>query len=394
MLNQLISILRRFSGLTLLGLLLAGCSSSISSSSPAAPLLDSIYASGGHTCGLDVTGSVWCWGHNQYGELGNGGMQDSASPQRVQGLPVGMRVLAAGPGHNCALTASGAGRCWGQNGAGQLGNGTQTDESSPVETSQLSGMVRDISVGLEHTCVLNAVGGVRCWGANTSGQLGVDGLQASLSPVEVTGLGSGVSALSSGWQHTCLLTLAGGVKCWGKNAHGQLGNGTTVDSRVPVDVSGLNFGVKAISAGAEHTCALTALGAVKCWGRNTSGELGNGSNLDSALAQDVSGLSAGARSVAAGGDATAAHSCAVTVSGAVVCWGSNDSGQLGDGTTSSSNVPVTVQGLTYGMRAVTTGGRHACALSAVGGMVCWGDNQFGQLGDGSTQSSLKPVEVK
>jgi len=215
--------------------------------------------------------------------------------------------------------------------------------------------------------------------------------------VDVSGLGSANSALASGWNHSCVLTPPGGVRCWGRNDHGQLGNGTTSDSASAVDVSGLGFGVKAVSAGAEHTCALTAIGAVKCWGRNQFGQLGNGSNLDSATPQDVSGLSAGARFISAGGEISSegsAHTCAVTVSGAVMCWGANQSGQLGDGSTTNSSVPDNVQGLSFGIRGIAVGSAHSCALTGTGGTVCWGDNQFGQLGNDSRQGSLVPVDVK
>jgi alpha-tubulin suppressor-like RCC1 family protein len=341
-----------FALLVLLTLALSGCGSPTGSSSAAGlPLMDSISAGGGHTCGLDVTGGVWCWGEDMPGV--------TASPARVADLSLGVRGLATGPRHNCALTATGALRCWGANQVGQLGNGGTTDSQVPVDASQVGGITRAVSAGLDQTCVLNAVGGVVCWGA-------------SGGPAEVSGLGSGMKAISSGWHHTCALTMAGGVKCWGSNQYGQLGNGSTVDSQDPVDVSGLGFGVQMISAGAGHTCAITAVGAVLCWGRNQSGELGDGSTNDSAIPVQVSGLGAGARAVSAGGDDSAGHSCALTVSGAVVCWGSNSAGQLGDGTTTNSAVPVQVQGQTVGLRSVAAGGRHSCALTATGGTVCWG----------------------
>lgn len=392
----MLSLLVRFLGLMVAVLLFSACTAAAGSGATSAPLLDSMVASAGHTCGLDVTGGVWCWGQNQMGQLGSAATQDSSSPVNVGDLGAGNRAISTGPVHTCALVASGQVRCWGGNAAGQLGSGTHVDSRAGVEAGSLPGISRALAAGAEYTCVLNAVGGVLCWGSNAHGQLGVAAVDASDTPLDVTGLGSGLTALSSGWYHTCALTVAGGVKCWGDNQYGQLGNGTTTDSPLPVDVEGLNFGVRQISAGAGHTCALTAVGAVKCWGQNQSGQLGNGSNQDSSTPQEVSGLSAGVREVSAGGDAStgAAHTCAITVSGGVVCWGSNLSGQLGDGTNTDSNIPVSVQGLTYGMRAVTAGGAHTCALGATGSALCWGDNQYGQLGDGSQHSSPQPVTVK
>jgi len=381
--------------LAILPFCLSGCADSETQPDAKPPLLDSLSANGNHTCGLDITGKVYCWGSNKFGELGIGSNQENKRPILVKNLSIGNRYISTGYEHNCVLTASGGVRCWGHNQAGQLGDGTQADSNLPVEVIHDSGIARGLSTGIEHSCILNSLGGVECWGANTFGQLGVEGYEFSKNPIGVTNLGSGTTQISSGWYHTCALTVAGGVKCWGSNKSGQLGNGTFSDSRIPVDVIDLNFGVRAISAAAEHTCAITAVGAVKCWGSNQSGELGNGNNENSNSPQDVIGLAAGIRAIAVGGEPTkGSHSCAVTVSGGVVCWGSNENGQLGNGNTTDSNIPLDVQGLPFGMRGVATGGRHSCALTTTGGIYCWGDNQFGQLGNGSTQGSSKPIELK
>src|SRR5262249_24708780 len=161
--------------------------------------------------------------------------------------------------------------------------------------------------------------------------------------------------------------------------HGQLGNGTNTTSNVPVSVSGLASGVSAIAAGSAHTCALTSAGAVKCWGRNDVGQLGNGTNASSNVPVDVTGLESGVSAIAIGADAQS--TCALTSAGAVRCWGHNALGQLGNGTTTSSNVPVDVTGLESGVSAISVGLAHACAVTSAGAAKCWGRGFFGELGN-------------
>jgi len=297
--------------------------------------------------------------------------------------------VSSGQWHTCALTTSGGVKCWGWNGTGQLGNGGTTPSTTPVDVSGLSSGVAAIATGGFHTCALMTSGGVKCWGRNDQGQLGNGGTTLSTTPVDVSGLSSGVAAIATGGFHTCALMTSGGVKCWGRNDDGQLGDGTTHDSTTPVNVSGLPSGAKAISAGGDHTCAVTTEGAAKCWGFNKEGALGNATTTNSSTPVGVSGLSSGVAAISAGGR----HTCALTTSGGVKCWGWNGTGQLGNGGTTPSTTPVDVSGLSSGVAAISAGGSHTCALLTSGGVKCWGDGVYGQLGNGIKKNRTAPIAV-
>ena len=205
--------------------------------------------------------------------------------------------------------------------------------------------------------------------------------------MDVSGLTSGVQAIATGYNHTCALTASNGVKCWARNSHGQLGDGTYTDRYIPVNVVGLSSGVQAIAAGGTHTCALTAFGGVKCWGYY---DYGNYHDYFPNAPVDLGGLTSGVQAIAA----KLWHTCALTNSGGVKCWGFNSFGQLGNGTTTIFYTPpVDVVGLSSGVQAIAAGGLHTCALTASGGVKCWGQNTYGQLGDGTTTDRYTPVDV-
>ena len=342
-----------------------------------------------HTCALTRVGGVKCWGYNGYGQLGDGTAFNSAAPKDVSGLTSGVSAIASSNLHTCALTSVGGVKCWGWNAYGQLGDGTGGNNLVPKDVSGLTSGVSAITSGGFHTCALNSAGSVKCWGYNVSGQLGDGTGGNSLVPKDVSGLTSGISAITSGNQHTCALTSAGGVKCWGYNGYGQLGDGTSGNSLVPKDVSGLTSGVRAIASNQHNTCALTSVGGVKCWGYNNSGELGDGTNIHSPVPKDVSGLTSGISAIAPGYN----HGCALTSGGSVKCWGYNGYGQLGDGTKINRLVPIDVSGLTSGVSAISAGGSHTCALTSLGGVKCWGWNAYGELGDGTNIDALVPKDV-
>ena len=341
-----------------------------------------------HTCAVTRAGGVQCWGSNLKGQLGNGTTTDSATPVDVSGLASTVTAIAAGDSHTCAITSGGGVKCWGWNLYGQLGNGTTNDSATPIDVSGLASGATAIAAGRGWTCALANGGGAKCWGSNGQGQLGNGSLTSTSTPVDVVGLSSGVTAIVAGSFHTCALMRGGGVKCWGW-AQGQLGNGS-VQSLKPVDVAGLAGGVMAITAGEDHTCVVTNSGGVKCWGINDSGQLGTGSSARSGTPVDVAGLSSGVTAIASGNF----HTCALMNGGSVKCWGFNASGQLGNGTTTDSTTPVDVADTANGVTSIAVRADQSCALMTGGAVFCWGLNAGGQLGNGTTTDSDVPVEVR
>jgi alpha-tubulin suppressor-like RCC1 family protein len=325
------------------------------------------------TCEVTTVGAAWCWGDNSYGELGNGGATPmSLTPVAVSGLASGVRSITVGGAFACALKTAGAVVCWGNN---EFASGAEIDSNTPVAIAGLSTGITSIIAGYGHACAIDADGGVKCWGANSFGQLGDGSTTNSKAPATVSGLSSGVVAIAAGSDFTCALTSAGQVLCWGDNAEGQLANGSTVSSDEPVAIASLPMDVVAIVAGGSHACALTSSGLMPCWGAQVQ--------------QAITGLSSGVAAMAAGQD----HTCALMTSGAVECWGSNEFGQLGNDSTINSDPPVSVSGLSSGVAFIAAGNYDTCALTVAGAALCWGENDDGQLGDNSTTTSLVPVSV-
>lgn len=338
-----------------------------------------------HTCAVQ-NGAAKCWGRNQGGQLGDGSLIGRHAPGPVFGLGSGVQAISASRVHTCAVQ-NGAAKCWGANDSGSLGNGAWEPSYVPVQVTGLDAGVQMIGGGYFHSCALHN-GAVKCWGDNRNGQLGIGTTEWSNTPVQVNGLESDVTAISVGENHACALKSVGAVVCWGANDKGQLGDGSTLDRLLPVAVSGLSHGVQAISAGVKHTCARTTAGTVKCWGDNASGRLGDGTTDDRLVPTEIPGF-ANVAEVSAGG----AHTCA-RQQGAAKCWGNNAAGQLGIGMLGFQPSPTQVVGLSSGVHAVSTGGYHSCAVAgATHAAMCWGFNMYGQVGDTSQLSSNSPQPV-
>ncbi|HOX07491.1 MAG TPA: serine hydrolase [Planctomycetota bacterium] len=309
-----------------------------------------------HTLALKADGTVLAWGLNTSGQLGDGTKTTRLTPVAVPGL-TGVVAVAAGNGHSLALLSDGTVRAWGVNKSGQLGDGTTTMRLVPTAVPGLVG-VAAIAAGGTHSLALTSGGAVLAWGANGKGQLGDGTTTTRKTPVAVTGLGSGVARIAAGLTHSLAVTTAGAAMAWGDNAYGQLGDGTTTGRKAPVAVTGLGSGVSAVAGGGYHTLAVLADGTVKSWGRNSNGQLGDGTTTTRKTPVAVSGVS-GALSVAAG----SGHSVVRLSDGTAKAWGSNASGQLGDGTTTKRLSAVAMTGVS-GAVSVAAGGNQTILAAA------------------------------
>jgi len=333
------------------------------------------------SCALLSDGRAKCWGYNPNGELGVDPECDPVTnqceafvvgtPLEVQGLSDATRITA-GLGLVCAIIEDHTARCWGYNGGGELGDGTTTSSSSPVVVAGLTDVI-DMIAGYG-VCALLGDGTVACWG----GLIGH-------TPQMISDLSNVQGIAGDPLQTACALLDDGTLACWGSNEYGQLGDGTTEDSSVPVAVQGLSD-VAQIAGDGKHFCARLEDSTVECWGYNEHGELGDGTTTNSSTPVVVKDLSDVTELASRG-------SCAVLDDGTARCWGWNYVGQLGDGRTEDSSVPVAVQGLSDVMQIELAHTHHACALLQGGVVKCWGNNLYAELGDGTRTNSSVPVTV-
>jgi len=374
-----------------------------------------ISASGEHPCAL-TGGRAYCWGNNNDGELGNGTTTSSSVPVPVTtgGVLAGKTLTEITTGDSldtCALDTAGAAFCWGKGSLGLLGNGLTISSTLPVAV-KTSGVLAgktltQISAGYNETCALDSVGAAFCWGNNLNGELGNGTTTSSSVPVAVktSGVlaGKTLTQISAGFLEVCAVDSAGAAFCWGFNGSGQLGNPSASSSDVPVavDRSGVLAGrvLTQISAGFLQVCGLDSAGHAFCWGNNAYGQLGNGTTTSSdvPVATQTSGALAGKALTQV--STNFYQTCAVDSVGTSYCWGGNPDGELGDGTTQDSHIPVAVDtnGALAGktLAQISSGDDNTCAQRSVGTVYCWGSNEHGQLGSGTAAlGSTVPVAVK
>jgi cysteine-rich repeat protein len=362
-----------------------------------------------HTCALAEDGAVRCWGNGEYGRLGQGNTRvigDDEPALEGEDVDVGGRVvsLVAGGHHTCALMETGAVRCWGYSGHGELGYGNteaigDNEDVREAGDVDVGGRVVSLAAGLYHTCALMETGAVRCWGYNAYGQLGygyTSNVGSSNEPKDAgdVDVGGRVVEVEAGGLHTCVRLESGAVRCWGRNNYGQLGYGDTDnrgDNELAREAGDVNVGgtVLELTAGWNHTCARLEGGAVRCWGYNASGQLGYGDTITRGDDEfpatggdvDVGGLVV---ELTAG----EAHTCARLEGGTVRCWGSGGSGRLGYGdvvTRGNDEYPWEAGDVDVGgpVLELDAGQAHTCARLESGRVRCWGEGSHGRLGYGN-----------
>jgi alpha-tubulin suppressor-like RCC1 family protein len=329
----------------------------------------SITAGGHHACGLTVDGHAYCWGRNNAGQLGDSTTTDRATPEPVTG-GITFAQIAAGAQHTCGVSTTNEVYCWGSNEHGQLGNGGRAIARSPFRVAD-DLMATSVAAGALHTCALlkhwEKEGRALCWGNNANGQLGTLDNEDAVLPSPAFGVIAYVS-LAAGDSHTCGATTAGKVFCWGANDRGQLGNGSTSFSKVPflTPINRKETFIKVV-AGTKHSCGLTEDNEIYCWGENGAGQIGNGKNSGRALFPAWLKDPLGYTGLAAGGSAT----CALRRDGSVVCWGSNEAGQLGTAPSAGNRAPApALEGVA--LKDLSLGSTYGCGIGPEGAASCWG----------------------
>jgi alpha-tubulin suppressor-like RCC1 family protein len=352
-----------------------------------------------HTCGVAADSTVYCWGLNDRGQLGNDtgfigtspcSSACSLTPTRVSGGRKFVTVRAGGH-HTCALSAEGEAYCWGDNGYGQaLGDGSSAVLYTSLPVGVAGGHTfSTLSAGANHTCGIATDGNAYCWGWNQDGQLG-DSSTATLRLVVRVAGGISFSDIGAGERHTCGVAIGGAAYCWGWNIDGQLGTGTTNADSAPAPIGGILF--LSVTAGERHSCGVSLSGTAYCWGPNSAGQLGSGDTTGALTPQQVQGTQTFA-AVSAG---LQPLTCGLATNGSAYCWGSNNQGQTGSGGPLAepyfASAPTLVVG-GHTFMLVSAGGQHACALGSDGIAWCWGAGYLGQLGEGTISGWTSPRRV-
>ena len=356
------------------------------------PILTDINSGTSHSCAILDDGSIRCWGNNANGQLGDGSRDDRLIPTLVN-TPLGRNAtsLSTGLAHSCAIFDDHSLRCWGDNSYGQLGDGTLIERILPTSVNLGNGRSAiSVSLGQTHTCAILDDNSLKCWGGNANGQLGDESTSDRKSPQSISFGGYDVTSVSAGAYHTCALLNDTSINCWGDNWHGQLGDGSNDKQLTPVSL-GDQYQSRSISSGSFHTCAIMINNSLYCWGLNSGGQLGNGdfnnTNVPSMVALSENQITS---TVGSGFH----HTCVILDVGAIMCWGDNTKGQLGDGT-NIGKLLVNEVSIPEGRLAlsISVGQRHSCAILDDATLYCWGMNSHGQLGNGANSNRNTPEGI-
>ena len=353
---------------------------------------DSLIGSGINTnCALDENGEISCWGSGLYGKLGTGSTTGSDQPVFVSGVG-GYSQLTSGDDHTCAIKNNVDIYCWGGNFEGQFGSGNTSGSSTPILTTSFNSSIISIEAGGKHTCALLANGDMYCWGRGVDGQIGYNNATTTYSPQLVL-LPRSAIAIDAGDSHTCAILDNNSMMCWGSNDFGQVGDGTTNQRDVPVYVEnfiGANVYPIAVSGGSLHTCALLNDGSINCWGRNNNGQLGTYSGDSSSPVSISLGSNVSAMQITSNGG----HNCVLLTNKTLNCWGQNNWGQVGDGTITNKFVPTYVEMENQeSVEYVSASKDGVCVVLENLKLSCWGANYDGQVGDGTTIAKVKPTSI-
>ncbi len=349
-------------------------------------------------CAINEEGTPYCWGDNTQGSFGTGATIASNAPIQAFGggtdwVSFSTNISNGIAGHTCGVRTSGALYCAGNNSSGQLGTGTTTPSTVPIQESSALTNWKEVDVGDAHTCAMKIDGRLFCWGSNTSGQIGSSvAASPQLSPIEVAGTFTDWTDFTVGAAHSCGIRNNGEAYCWGENGSNQLGDGTTNDSSIPVLVGGGGSNWVKIDSSNEHTCGITQSAQAYCWGRGTFGRLGNNLTANAATPDIVQGGYTDWTDISAGYSAT----CGLR-SGHLWCWGNRADYVIPDGgaTSGTQMTPVEETGLFDDWVGISLEWENACAIrTGTGKFYCWGANDFGQIGNGTTATpATTPVEV-
>ena len=343
-----------------------------------------------HTCHLNQLGWINCWGANNTGQIGNNTQIESNKQLSIRSgiiqISTARSGLATTSGTTYAITLTGVLMSWGDNIYGKLGTGTSGGASFTPQIVDVNTRYKFISSKYGHTCAITISDALKCWGFNSDGQLGDGTLVQKNFPVTVDA-GVNYKFVSVGASFSCGITTAGVLKCWGLNDTGQVGDGTLTSRSLPVVInSGTSY--NSVSLGYSHTCGITTTGILKCWGSDTVGQIGDGLLPTDRFTPYVVDSGVNYSSISSANNTN----CAITTTGILKCWGENSSGQIGDGSMTARTAPVTIEsGIPY--ESISAGGDHTCGVTTGKLFKCWGLNNNGQLGIGTTGGAVTTPQV-